>query len=434
MPLIATRGSASAVSFGFLSAQSKLYWVGLLGGAVNTLGFTGAYDSTGAFVVGGQSYGATNNVGQLAKFSPTGGLIWQKNVVPTTTYTNPSIAVTSLAVGDSDKIYAGVNGADGANNQGFYAQCTAEGVLEQARVLTSAVNNLLVSGGSITRPISPTPPSTSSPIVSVLSGGISNSRLGVTRFNAATGSRDYLEVNSLRINSMVPESYVSLNNYNYIIGGQNRFSADVFLGDLDDSSCSGRQIASVGFTTTPKVSFIGGAIYAGHVNNSAAALYRFNSVFAGPVWSRRFSTNADFQRPASDTEGNIYACTNTGLLVKYSASGVLQWQRTFTCAGGSVFLTTVVVDADDTIGVVGSVLILGAYQLFVARVPSTGGATNTVNVGGVMVTYAASSFTEDTAATTWSSASYDVTTSSGTLASNSTTTTATTLGVAVERL
>jgi len=432
MPLIATRGSASAVSFGFLSAQSKLYWVGLLGGAVTARGFTGAYDSTGAFVVGGLSYGATNNVGQLAKFSPTGLLLWQKNVVVTTPYTNPSVNVQSLAVGDSDEIYMGVNGSDGANNRGYYVQCTSEGVLEQSRTLTNG-NSPVFSGGSMTRPIvSPTFP-TRPPLVSVLAPSSSNALLNlVNQINLNTGGHRYLTSPTPRVNSMVPEIYDS--SLSYIVGGQNLSTNYMFVGRQVDSSFSAQFLNPVGFTTTPKVSFIGGAIYAGHANNSAAALYRFDSVFAGPVWSRRFSTNAGFERPASDTEGNIYACTNTGLLVKYSASGVLQWQRAFTCVGGTVFLNEIVIDAAGTIGVVGSVLISGAYQLFVARVPSTGGATNTITVGGVVVTYAESSFTEDTTATTWSFGSASVDDVGPFVTANATTLNPTSLDVAVERL
>jgi hypothetical protein len=432
MPLIATRGSASAVSFGFLSAQSKLYWVGLLGGAVTTRGFTGAYDSTGAFVVGGQSFGTTNNVGQLAKFSPTGGLIWQKNVVPTSTITNPSISVASLAVDALNNIYTGINATDGSNNRAYYAQCTSEGVLEQSRNL-AVQNNTFFSGFSITRPlISETFP-TRPPLVSVVSGGASGGELVVAQLNVNTWALTYRTMSSIRVSRLAPLAYAS--EISYVIGAQNIASAGVFIGQLGNFFASGQQIPAVGLTgSIAGLAIIGASYYAGHIYDSVATLHRFDSLSSGPVWSRRFNTAASFSSIASDAEGYVYACTSSGLLVKYSASGVLQWQRAFTCVGGSVSLNTVVVDAEGTIGVVGSVDVSGAVQLFVARVPSTGGATNTVNVGGVTVTYAASSFTEDTAATTWSATSYDSADTSRTVLSPGATVTATTLGVAVERL
>jgi hypothetical protein len=379
MPLISLRGSASAVSFGFLSAQSKLYWVGLVGGAVTTRGFTGAYDSTGAFIAGGETYNGTNYIGLILKFGPTGSVMWQKQAPDVATKTNANVA--SLAVGADDTIYVGVQTYTGFSDfAGYRLICDTEG--------ENVSFGLRIRSTSTT----PTcqsifPPNTDAAIQ--VSGG---SAVDFLKEGVLASSERQLSSRAIR-------SGVFLGGTSSFLGGSVTATGNPWVVGYSTSGVSYalRVDAGSGKDRVYAVATYGANNYAGFKYESAAAITRFGD----GGWSRRLEINTPISGLCVDAAGFIYACTFAGGVFKYSASGVLQWQRVFSCAGGTVTLRSIAIDSAGVLGVVGNVSVSGAFQMFVSRVPDTGGATNTITVGGLDISYAASAYAENTGDVAW---------------------------------
>jgi hypothetical protein len=123
---------------------------------------------------------------------------------------------------------------------------------------------------------------------------------------------------------------------------------------------------------------------------------------------------------ALDSSDNAYVCWSNGTgqlgIAKYNSSGTIQWQRTLTgsnCQGWGV-----AIDTAGTLYISGSVAI-GAKRFLFAKLPSDGSLTGTYSVGGVSLTYAASSLTDS--ATTLTEATSTLTAATSTLVDAATT-------------
>lgn len=103
---------------------------------------------------------------------------------------------------------------------------------------------------------------------------------------------------------------------------------------------------------------------------------------------------------AVDSSGNVYSvgysnATGSGLqqdivIVKYNASGTLQWQR-YLSASNSDYGMGITIDAAGIICVAGYTTISTVSSVIFAHLPSDGSGTGTYSVGGVTVTYGVSS-------------------------------------------
>jgi len=98
MPLLGTRGAASASGFGLFGAVAGIgnsYWIGTLGGGADDAGYGVAIDSSGNIYVTGPSGSFNNNDVLIAKYDTSGTIQWQRTLTGGGDDVGSSIAVDS---------------------------------------------------------------------------------------------------------------------------------------------------------------------------------------------------------------------------------------------------------------------------------------------------------------------------------------------------
>lgn len=125
-------------------------------------------------------------------------------------------------------------------------------------------------------------------------------------------------------------------------------------------------------------------------------------------WQRQLGDPAKsggWQQIAIDGSGNIYCAgysyelVTTGdyeaVLAKYNSSGTLQWQRRLGSSSGNNFAKGLTVGNDGHLYVT-STIPDNAGDILIAKLPTDGGGTGTYSVNGASITYAATSLTDST--------------------------------------
>lgn len=115
---------------------------------------------------------------------------------------------------------------------------------------------------------------------------------------------------------------------------------------------------------------------------------------------------------AVDSSGNVYCCGTAmnsgsparirGVIVKYDASGAIQWQRELVAPSGGYIMemTGICIDNAGDLWVSGSVDATGGWgSMFVMKVPTDGSKTGTYSLNGISYDYQAASGTDSSQTT-----------------------------------
>ena len=418
------------------------YWIGLLRGSFNDYARSIAVDYSGNVYVCGdteQSSGSTIYNFQIAKYNNSGVIQWQRRLGNT----GVSEGGKSVAVDSSGNIY--VCG---------YSFISGFGAIQIAKYDTS---------GTILW---------QQALVDTVGTGANSSSVAVD----SSGNVYVCGISSI---STAPYFYLQIAKYNTsgTIQWQKRSTSgssgsSVAVDSSGNIYVSGISYASVGDIVVIKLDYNGniqwqrrlldGAGVANSGGNSVAVdssgniyvcgnstingtddflIAKYNG--SGTVqWQRILGgSNADIgYSVAVDLSGNVYVCgySNIGTYVfqiaKYNTSGTIQWQRRLAGGSSGSFGQGVAVDVSGNVYVCGYPLISSNYDFLIAKLPSDGSLTGTYTVGGVSVTYAASTLTDAASTLVDSTSSLSITTSTLTDSASTLTDAASTLTSSVTTL
>jgi uncharacterized delta-60 repeat protein len=440
MPLLGTRGAASASGFGFtaLTGIGGPYWIGTLGDASADVGRGIAVDSSGNVYVTGytNSQGAGSNDVLITKYNTSGTIQWQRTLGGAGSDFGYGIAVDS-----SGNVYVtGPTLSQGAGGQdALITKYDTSGTIQWQRTLggsstdygqgiaVDSSGNVYVTGytdsyGQGNYDVLITKYNTSGTIQwqrtlggSVLDPGYgiavdSSGNVYVTGYTNSQGAGAY----DVLITKYDTSGTIQ---WQRILGGSGN---DIGYGIAVDSSGN---VYVTGFTDSQ------GA------GNSDVLITKYNT--SGTIqWQRILggTANDGGQGIAVDSSGNVYvtgytnsqgAGSNDVLITKYDTSGTIQWQRTL---GGSItdYGWGIAVDSSGTVYVTGQTASTSGtgINVLITKLPGDGSKTGTYTVGGVSFTYAASTLTAATS--TLTAATSTLTAATSTLTSSTSTLTSAT--------
>lgn len=397
MPSVASFGAMSARSLGlFSSVTGPSYWIGRLLGSVGVGGRAVAIDPSGSmYVCGGSVIGGTTEI-QLAKYSSSGALAWQRSL--------GSAGATELgsgvAVDSSGNAY--ITGASGNDIQ--IAKYTTDGNLSWQRSLSGengsgldatvdGSGNVYVSGNSTFGGVG---------YLQLAKYDTSGTLAWKQRLNggsdaAANGVAVDSSGNVFVCGYSVTGASYEFQIAKYSPAGALSWQRTLGTAAVDDFG------QAVALDASGDVYILGSSNAGGNYN---LLLAKYNS--AGTFqWQRKLGAGGtEFGNSVAvdgSTPANVYVCgqTNTSgtgdfLIAKYSASGVIAWQRRL---GGTLVDVAYGIKVDNSDNIYVSGLTDNADFLF-AKLPGDGSLTGTYTVGGNSYTYAATTLTEDFASLT----------------------------------
>jgi uncharacterized delta-60 repeat protein len=432
MPLLGTRGAASASGFGFLAKTGigGPYWIGTLGDVGADFGYAIAVDSSGNVYVTGQinSQGAGSADVLITKYDTSGTIQWQRILGGGGNDYGYGIAVDS-----SGNVYVtGRTNSQGAG--GFDVLITkydTSGTIQWQRrlggsssdygqgIAVDSSGNVYVTGY------------TASP-----SGGVQNDVLiakydtsGTIQWQRTLGDVDSDEGYGIAVDSSgnVYVAGIATSAINVLIAKYNTSGTIQWQRRLGAGSDYGRGIA---------VDSSGNVYVTGQINSQGAGgtdvlITKYNT--SGTIqWQRTLggSISDVGLGIAVDSSGNVYVTgwTNSQgaggtdvLITKYDTSGTIQWQRRL---GGSSndYGQGIAVDSSGNVYVTGYTG--SGFDVLITKLPGDGSKTGTYTVGGVSFTYAASTLTAATS--TLTAATSTLTSSTSTLTAATSTLTAAT--------
>lgn len=403
MPLLGTRGAASAKGFGFtnlVSLGGPHWFMTQNRGTSNYLqvdvsGLT--VDSAFNVYTNGFSMPSSNlQAFQIFKFDKTGTVQWQRNLsASSTTYVAQG---NNITLDSSGNIYlTGISEVTGSGNyfltlvkydnsgtlvfQRQYNWGLDYGHSGRVRVdssgniyVVSTSNNL---GGTIKIQ------KFDSSLVKQWERSYNNTaspQLSAAGFTLTSSGNLYISGSGLQ----VPGYY----NYPTIIKYD---SSGVLQWQRNLTGVTN----STYFTTGNAVDSSENVYVCGRYDNSGALIAKYNS--SGTLQWQRSLANAEASGLALDSSSNVYIAgtgSSKGFVAKYNSSGTIQWQRNIDngsgVLGGGMF-----VDANGDI-YPNYLIYTGAYTPLIGKLPSDGSKTGTYTVGSSTITYTASSLTGST--------------------------------------
>jgi uncharacterized delta-60 repeat protein len=414
MPLLGTRGAASARGFGFSGLLPQVFWIATLGGASNDYGYGIAVDGSGnSYVVAISPVGASNDM-LVTKYNKSGIIQWQRTLGgPGNTDESYGIAVDS-----SGNCYtAGWTNTSGAGSTDvLITKYNTSGAIQWQRTF---------GGGSSDFGYGIAIDSSGNCYVTgyTNSAGAGSSDLLITKYNTS-GTYQWQRVLGSVDSEQGRGIAVDSSGNCYVTGYTNGAGGGILYlliakyntsGAIQWQRILGSTNATFGYGIA--VDSSGNCYVTGSTNSTGAGGYdvliaKYNT--SGTIqWQRVLgSVNSDQgQGIAVDSSGNCYVAGYTDgagvgsydvLIAKYNTSGTIQWQRVL---GGTASDEGygIAVDSSGNCYVAGYTNSTGAggRDVLIAKLPGDGSKTGTYGPW----TYQASSLTAATSTLTDSASS-----------------------------
>jgi uncharacterized delta-60 repeat protein len=424
MPLLGTRGAASARGFGFLAKTGigGPYWMGTLSGGSDVRAYACTVDSSGNFYVTG--YSTTSEV-LIAKYNNSGTIQWQRNIGGADTNIDFG---AGIAVDSSGNVY--VNGYTQNATTSYdllIVKYNSSGTLQWQRTLAGpstggdygygcavdSSGNVYITGFTN-------------------SAGAGSNDILIAKYNTSgtlqwqrtlgSGSSDVGYGIAVDSSGNVYVSGASGSSPNIVITKYNTSGTIQWQNFLGNGVTTGNDLSWGSAVDSSGNVYITG--YTQATSNLLVAKYDTSGAYQ---WQRIFNTaSTEGDGIAVDLSGNVYiiGLDNSGaaalILAKYNTSGTIQWQRRISVSGGGLPGSPKGISVD-----ISGNIYIASYasplptKIFIAKLPSDGSKTGTYTVGGASYTYATSSFTD--AAGSLPRSTGTLTDAAGTLTSSSST-------------
>ena len=443
MPLLGTRGAASARGFGFLSFGAR-YWIATLGGASTDFGQGIALDGFGNCYVTGVTESAGAGIRDLliTKYDTSGTIQWQRVLGGTNNDIGSGIAVD----GSGNCYVAGDTASAGAgSNDVLITKYDTSGTIQWQRVL-GGTNNDAGYGIAV--------------------DGSGNCYVAGYTNSAGAGSGDVLITKYGTSGTIQWQRVLGGTNNDAGYGIAVDGSGNCYVaGDVASAGAGGEDVLITKYDTSGTIQWqrvLGGASgdagYGIAVDSSGNCYVTGYTYSAGAgsddVLITKYDTSGTIQWQrvlggasgdggygiAVDSSGNCYvtgytnsagAGSNDVLITKYDTSGTIQWQRVLGGASSDVG-RGIAVDGSGNCYVTGQTNSsgAGAADVLIAKLPGDGSKTGTYGPW----TYQASSLTAATSSLTAATSSLTASTSTLTAATSSLTAATSTLTSTVTQL
>lgn len=413
------RGATSVFGFG-RGAGAQSYWLTSIYGSSGQGAACTALASDGSLYVGGADVGAC----YLAKLSPAGLLDYDRRL---STTTGEFLAVVLDAAGNPHALGSSIVGG---TLSWIVAKFTAAGAVTWGFDLNQS--------------------STDNPRGLCLDGSGNVYAVGSNTVSSTTGTH-VMKLNSSgaiqwqfrrslgTVNTQADGCVLDAAGTTLYVCARQANGTDACFGLLVYNASTGDLTAQYKFTADDSVQSwpakaaldpSGSYLYlAGRTLSNPRAVLMKVDTLGSIQWVRKLTDggNESYLDVACDTAGNVYCVGYTGsggaksLIVKYSAAGALQWQRTFgvginlrSCKveGGALYIT-----GRQDVGP------SGGADAFVAKLPLDGSGLGTYNLGGTSVTYGVATGTD--AADAFTSSAGGLLSNNNDFSASSNTTTAT---------
>lgn len=367
MPLVGTRGAASARGFG-LFGGSNYWFLEFNGGTLNNYSATYSPSANAFYNVGGLNSAQIN----LTALNSSGQLTLQKTLSGTT------LTGQGVVLDASGNIF--ITGGNPFEIQ--LAKYNSSGVLQWQKqagpgsaiwigvgVVVDSTGNIIVAAKEI----------------------FTNNGGWVGKFNTSGTLQwqKYISATDIQINDIGIDS--SNNVYlagRYAVSG----ASDACVVSIDSSGNTNwqRVLGEIFFAQFWNAVAVDSSanVYAVGNNNTAGLIAKYNS--SGVLQWQRGTGISRWYGATTDSAGNIYAVGDdsgsSALVIKLNSSGSLQWTRSITATS----ITTL-----SAVSVYNNILYVTGND-FSAALPTDGSLTGTYVVGGLTITYAVDGRTTST--------------------------------------
>jgi uncharacterized delta-60 repeat protein len=441
MPLLGTRGAASASGFGFtaLTGIGGPYWIGTLSNGANGANGQGiAVDSSGNIYITGYASISGSRKAIISKYNNSGVIQWQRSLGSSFVDYSYSVSIDS-----SGNVYiTGItpSPSGGADNDVLIAKYNTSGTLQWQRTLGASTSGAVDNGQSIAVD--------SSGNVYVAgrtsSQGAGSDDVLIAKYNTS-GTIQWQRILGGSGSDIGQGIAVDSSGNVYVTGyTSNTGIYKVLLTKYNTSGTIQWQRTLVGsgmeFGYGITVDSAGNIYIVGYTGSNTDALITKYDTSGTIQWQRTLSgsaTDAGYGISV-DLNGNVYitgatssqgAGSTDALIAKYNNSGTIQWQRTLGGSGND-YCIGISVDSGGniyTIGITNTPSAGAYYDFLLSKLPGDGSKTGTYTVSGASFTYATSTLTAATSTLTDAASTLTAATSTLTDAAGSETSATSTL-------
>lgn len=385
MPLLGTRGAASAQGFGMFGGSKQSYWIGMLGDAGGESGYSVTTDSeNNMYIVG---VGASN--GLIAKYNSSGVIQWQRSLAITGYY--------SVAIDSANNVY--VTGRNGGIQLTKY---NSSGVLQfqkKLNVSTGVGNGIAFD---------------SSDNVYIAGKGddaFGFSEIRIVKYNSGGTLQWQRRLDGSTSSDQQGLGIAVDSSANVYITGYSTASGTIKCqvakynssGTIQwqrETNSSTDQFNGYGVVVDSSANvYVTGDLYVSGIGGLGLVKYDTSGTLQ---WARRLTGSGQNVSTgiSIDSGGNLYISgyagnsgNNDPEFAKYDSSGTLQWQRRLGTSASDETANSIKTDSVNGFLIGGWTNITGSRNFLFARLPQDGSKTGTYTVGGQSFTYAASGLT-----------------------------------------